>query len=580
MKSLVLVGLLAFLSLASSCPHEPDCSSGLDELHPHADCNQFYACRNGVALTFKCPFGQYFNPSKEICGLDRSNCAICLNEHQKSKTTSKDFTLSTPQLAPCPPEPQCPVWGLTMVPYPPDCRMFKQCIFGISIIVACPAGQEFSPIALECLDVMIAECYACAPQTTTSLPTSTSTTSTTTTSTTTTPTTTTTTTTTPTTTTTTTTTPTTTTPTTTTPTTTTPTTTTPTTTTPTTTTPTTTTPTTTMTTPTTTTTLPPTTTPVDGCPPAPTCGPLQITRLAVPSDCTIYQQCILGASTILPCLPVGTEFSATLRECVDPAIANCPKCGAQSTTLPPTTTVTTTTPTTTTPTTTTPTTTTPTTTTPTTTTPTTTTPTTTTTTTPEPTTTILSTTTIGECPPDPTCRPFELTRLPFYSNCALYIQCSFGEQTILPCLPLGTQFNAATKQCVPASESGCKTCIPLTTTPVPSTTTTESTTVTTTEPTTTVSTTTEVISTTTDASTTTEPSTTTEEITTVIPCVNPECPTDVASIKLPVPRDCKKYLQCIDGIGRELNCMWGLEFGEEIGDCVAPSIARCTNCVA
>lgn len=147
----------AATTIPDSTTAEPDPCEGVDEgrLVPYPnDCTKFIQCENPTSIVYDCVEGQEFSARLERCMSPWvANCTYGKTTTANPFTTTEATdTTEFPDYF-CIGKPED-----TYVPYPHNCTKFIVCRDPIPVGYDCPAGTEFSPIELVCMDPQLANC--------------------------------------------------------------------------------------------------------------------------------------------------------------------------------------------------------------------------------------------------------------------------------------------------------------------------------------------------------------------------------------------------------------------------------------
>jgi hypothetical protein len=115
------------------CPEE-----GIEEI-PHPDsCKKFILCVNGFEVPRSCPDGLHFSPKLREC-MEPEEAGCEDNDDDDDRE-------------------ECPETGIKSISHPDNCEKYILCVNGMEIKQECPAGLHFSRTLRECTTPKKAEC--------------------------------------------------------------------------------------------------------------------------------------------------------------------------------------------------------------------------------------------------------------------------------------------------------------------------------------------------------------------------------------------------------------------------------------
>lgn len=142
-------------AMPDSTTSEPEPCEGVDEgrlvPYPH-DCTKFIQCEQPTPIVYDCVEGQEFSAALERCMSPWiANCTYSTTSLTTTTTQATDTTALPIDLCSNKPED-------SYIPYPQNCTKYIICRDPIPVGYDCPAGTEFSPIDLDCMDPQLANC--------------------------------------------------------------------------------------------------------------------------------------------------------------------------------------------------------------------------------------------------------------------------------------------------------------------------------------------------------------------------------------------------------------------------------------
>lgn len=148
----MVFGVSEPIAIAGPCTNQPNGSY----VNSPTNCRAYYACSNGLAIAYLCPYGFYFNEAKQLCDLPEN--VLC-------ETLNGDVTTETPPNTDATPGPAptagTDVPGTTdetdifdlicdghpdgyLINNPISCQAFWRCTNGMAIPGQCESAFNFN----------------------------------------------------------------------------------------------------------------------------------------------------------------------------------------------------------------------------------------------------------------------------------------------------------------------------------------------------------------------------------------------------------------------------------------------------